>query len=122
MGIGLALIGSILMFLGWVLAIVPGFRGIKDVAVVIVVAIIGFGVVLIPAGMDLFLQPAQGKRNPAAILISVLPSAILFLITVFVIPMEPLIRVLAIVVEVVGVALYVWAWRSTHRGPSEAMT
>jgi hypothetical protein len=108
------------MFVGWVLAIVPALHSIKHVIVILVVAVVGFALVLVPAGMELFLQPAQTKRGPTAILIAVLPSAVLFLITVLVVPVAPVFRVLAIVAELAGMAIFIWSWVSAQGQPSGA--
>lgn len=115
----LALVGSILMFAGWMLAIVPAFHHLHRVALVVVVAVIGFGLVLIPAGIDVLTrQPEGGKRGPRTIIVSMLPSAVIFFITVAVLQIDVVFRVLAIVCEISGMAIYGWSSRVYQRGTS----
>lgn len=106
----LALLGSALMFAGWVLAIVPAFRHLQNVAIVVIVAVIGFALVLIPAGMDMMGAASGEKRSLGTIVVSTIPAALLFLITVFALPLETVYRVLAILAELAGMALYLAAW------------
>lgn len=78
---------------------------------------VGFGLVLIPAGMDFFFRrPERGKRGTGTIVTSILPSAVIFLIVIAVLPLDTVFRVLAIVCEVAGMAMYGWAmWGHTQR-------
>ncbi len=111
------LIGSILMFAGWVLAIVPAFHDLHHVGLVVAAAIIGFGLVLIPAGVNfLTSQPAGGKRGPGTMVASMTPSAVIFFITVAVVPLGAIVRVLAILCEVAGMAVYGWSWWGQSSG------
>jgi hypothetical protein len=121
-GLPLAVAGSILMFLGWILAIVPTFRDLGSVWPIVLLALIAFAVVLIPPGVDLFARPATPghKRGPIPVLISTLPAAGLFLITVFELPLAAGVRAAAIVLELVGMAVYVWAWWSYRHVTSPA--
>ncbi|MDQ2744255.1 MAG: hypothetical protein M3Z66_18445 [Chloroflexota bacterium] len=116
LNIGLALLGSLLMFAGWVLAIVPAFQHIHRVALVVVVAIIGFGIVLVPTGLDLFMAPGPGqKRGLGTLLVSLVPAVALFLITVIVLPLGAFFRGIAIASEFAGMALYGWSrWTYRH--------
>jgi len=111
----MALLGSILMFAGWVLAIVPAFHHFHRIAIIVIVAVIGFGVVLIPSGLDILGMPrdAGEKRGTVTLLVSMLPAAVLFVITVVVLPLAPVYRILAIVAEVVGMVAFAWAWRAS---------
>ncbi|HZS94700.1 MAG TPA: hypothetical protein VFA78_07875 [Chloroflexota bacterium] len=114
----LALIGSILMFAGWVLAIVPVFHHAKDFILPLVLGIIGFGIVLVPAGLAFFAtvrEPAE-KRGVGVVIVSILPAAVLFVITVAAFPLAPLFRVLALVAEFIGMGAYGWAFWAYHRG------
>lgn len=105
------LISSILMFAGWVLAIVPAFQDLHRVGLVVAAAVIGFGLVLIPAGVNfLTKRPEEGKHGPRTIAVSMIPSAVIFLIMVAIIPIDAIFRVLAIVCEVAGMAIYGWSW------------
>jgi hypothetical protein len=116
----LALIGSMLMFAGWVLAIVPAFHDLHRVALVVGVAVVGFGLVLIPAGVDFLGNQTAGKRGPRAIIVSMLPSVVLFFITVAVLPLSAIFRVLATICEIGGMAIYGGAWGVYPRGSSSA--
>lgn len=111
-----ALLGSVLMFIGWVLAIVPAFHHIQRIALVLGVAVVGFGLVLIPLGLDLFLAPASpAKRGLGTLLISMLPAVILYLIVVTVLPVGTVARVLSLLTELGGMLVYGWAWWDRHR-------
>lgn len=117
------LIGSILMFAGWVLAIVPAFHHLHRVALVVAAAIIGFGLVLIPAGVHFLTSQSEGgKRGPGTIVVSMLPSAVIFFITVAVIPLGAVFRVLAILCEIVGMAVYGWSWGAHSRRAAGAVS
>ncbi|MGH2449234.1 MAG: hypothetical protein ACRDFS_11625 [Chloroflexota bacterium] len=112
--LGLALLGSILLFIGWALAIIPAFHHIHSIALVIAIAVVGSGVALIPAGLDVFVQPAPGpgeKRGVSVLLVSYLPAIILFVVTVTVLPLSGWIRALALLAEGVGLVVYAFAWR-----------
>lgn len=109
-----ALIGSILMFIGWVLAIVPAFHHFKSIALVVVVAIVAFGLAIIPAGLDIFV-PSQ-KRGAATIIFSLIPAIIIFLVAAFVLPIGGIARLLAIISELAGMALYGWTWHTAQGG------
>lgn len=115
---GLALLGSVLMFVGWVLAIVPTFHQVKDVILPVVLGIIGFGIVLVPAGLEFFgrSQEAPGeKRGVGVVFVSILPAAILFAIAVAAFPLSALFRILAVAVELIGMVAYGWAiWVYHH--------
>ncbi len=108
----LALVGSILMFCGWILAILPSFQHLRNIALVVVVALIGFGLVLIPSGLDFIWFPARSsqKRGVGVLLISVLPAAMLFLLTVAILPISLAFRVVAVAAEFLGMAIYSRAW------------
>lgn len=111
---GLAILGSLLMLIGWALAIVPTFHDLSSVWPVVVVALIAFGAVLIPPGADIFYRPGQPgqKRGLIPVLIAAVPAAALFVVVVAVLPLALALRVLAIVVELVGMALFIAAWGS----------
>jgi hypothetical protein len=99
------------MFAGWVLAIIPAFRHVQSIALVLVVAVGAFGLVLIPSGLDIFQLPlADRGRGPMVLVISMLPAAGLFLATVLILPIGPGFRALAIVAECLGMGMYGWAW------------
>ena len=104
----LALVASILMFCGWVLAILPAFTYLQNIVLVAVIALIGFGLVLIPAGLDFVWFPSRPnqKRGAGVLLISVLPGALLFLLTVAILPLSFVFRVAAVIIEFLGVAIY----------------
>lgn len=114
----MALIGSILMFAGWVLAIVPVFHHVKDFILPLVFGIIGFGIVLIPAGLAFFAtaQEPSEKRGVGVVIVSILPAAVLFVVTVAAFPLPTLFRVLALVAEFTGMGAYGWAFWAYHRG------
>ena len=120
----LALVGSILMFCGWVLAILPAFTYLQNIVLVAVIALIGFGLVLIPAGLDFVWFPSRPnqKRGAGVLLISVLPGALLFLLTVAILTISFAFRVAAVIIEFLGVAIYSRAWwasnHSRDRRPS----
>jgi hypothetical protein len=100
------------MFFGWIFAIVPSFDHLRSIALVVGIAIIGFGLVLIPSGLDFFWFPGRSgqKRGIGVLLVSVLPAAILFLITVVILPISATIRLVALVAEFVGMAIYSRSW------------
>ncbi|CCF86196.1 hypothetical protein [Nitrolancea hollandica] len=108
----LALAGSLLMFAGWIFAIVPSFEHLQNIALVVGIAIVGFGLVLIPSGLDFFWFPGRSgqKRGIGVLLVSVLPAAILFLLTVIILPIGAAIRLVALVAEFVGMAIYSRSW------------
>lgn len=113
--VALALVASVLMFAGWALAIVPAFHDLAGIVVVLVLGLLLFALVLIPAGMDALYpeRPKRGsKRGLGAALIAVLPAVALIVLTAVVMPIAPIFAVLAIVAEVVGIALYLWDWYS----------
>lgn len=114
----LALAGSILMFFGWIFAIVPSFQHLQNIALVVGIALIGFGLVLIPSGLDYFWFPARPdqKRGIGVLLISVLPAAILFLLMVVILPISVVFRVIALVAEFFGMAIYSRSWWVFTRG------
>lgn len=118
----LALTGSILMFLGWVLAIVPTFHDLANVWVVVLLALIAFAVVLIPPGVDIFARPgAPGqKRGLVPTLIAAVPAALLFIVAAAELPLSASVRALAIVLELVGMAVYLWAWECNCDATSHA--
>lgn len=114
----LALAGSALMFAGWVLAIVGSFDHVRRVALVVAVAVVGFGLVLIPAGLDIVGgqgQPGE-KRGLIPLLVTVVPAAVLFVIVVFALPLGAVVRVLAIVLEAAGLVVSGRAWMAARRG------
>lgn len=114
----LALAASILMFAGWVLAIVPTFHDLAGVVVVVILGLLLFALVLIPAGMDLFYpeRPRPGtKRGLGRAILSVLPAVALIVLTAVVMPLAPIVAALAIAAEVLGIALYLWDWYSVQR-------
>lgn len=114
----LALAGSALMFAGWVLAIVGSFDHLRRVALVVAVAVVGFGLVLIPAGLDIVGgqgQPGE-KRGLIPLLVTVVPAAVLFVIVVFALPLGAVVRVLAIVLEAAGLVVSGRAWMAARRG------
>ncbi len=108
----LALAGSFLMFAGWIFAIVSSFEHLRNVALVVGIAIVGFGLVLIPSGLDFFWFSGRfsQKRGISVLLVSVLPAAILFLLTVIILPISVAIRLVALVAEFVGMAIYSRSW------------
>lgn len=112
----LALVGSILMFCGWVLAILPSFVHLQNIVFVVVIALIGFGLVLVPSGLDFVWFPARSnqKRGIGVLLISVLPAAVLFLLTVAILPLSLAFRVVAVVAEFLGMAIYSRAWWASN--------
>lgn len=113
----LALAGSALMFAGWVLAIVGSFDHLRRVALVVAVAVVGFGLVLIPAGLDIVGgqgQPGE-KRGLIPLLVTVVPAAVLFVIVVFALPLGAVVRVLAIVLEAAGLVVSGRAWMAARR-------
>lgn len=113
--VALAFIASVLMFAGWVLAIVPAFRDIAGIIVVLILGLLLFALVLIPAGLDA-LYPERlhrgAKRGLISAILSVLPAVALIVLTAVVMPIAPIFAVLAIACEVVGIALYLWDWYS----------
>lgn len=113
--IALAFVASVLMFVGWVLAIVPAFRDIAGVIVVLILGLLLFALVLIPAGMDALYpeRPRHGaKRGLISAILSVLPAVALIVLTAIVMPIAPIFAILAIAAEVLGIALYLWDWYS----------
>ncbi len=116
--VALALIASVLMFAGWVLAIVPAFRDLAGVIVVLVLGLLLFALVLIPAGMEA-LYPERprrdGKRGLGSALIAVVPAVALIVLTAYVMPIAPIFAVLAIFAEVLGIALYLGDWYAGQR-------
>ena len=116
-----AFVGSLLMFVGWLLAIVPAFQHLASVWPVIAIASVAFALVLIPSGLNFFYWPAtsDSKRGIGAILWSVIPALVLIVITVAILPIPPVVRILAVVAELVGMGFYGWAWW-THRNPPDA--
>ncbi len=117
-----ALIGSLLMFAGWVLAIVPAFHHLGQLWLVLAIALVMFGLVLIPSGLDFYFWPAasDSKRGIGAILWSMIPALVLMLFTVAVLPTAPIVRIVAIVVEIAGMGMYGWAWWMHRNPPGEA--
>ncbi|HZU12682.1 MAG TPA: hypothetical protein VFB58_07565 [Chloroflexota bacterium] len=117
--IGLAFAGSILMFIGWVLALVPAFR-LKthpEIVVPLVIAVIAFGVVLIPAGLQFLGEPGR-RRGVSVVFASLVPAALLFILVVVFFPLQPGFRALAIVAEFLGLAGYGWAFYNYGRDTS----
>lgn len=109
--LALALLGSILMLAGWVLAIVPTFRHVESIALVLAIAVAAFGLVLVPAGLDVFRLPlADAGHGPAVVVASLLPAAALFLATVLTLPIGQVLRAVAVASESLGMGLYGWAW------------
>lgn len=114
--VGLALLGSLLMFIGWALAIVPTFHDLASEWPVVVIALLAFGAILIPPGADIFYRPGQPgqKRGLFPVLIAAVPVAALFIVVVAVLPLAPVLRVLAIVAELAGMAIFMAAWRGLN--------
>lgn len=112
--VAFALLGSLLMFIGWVLAIVPTFHDLASEWPVVVVALLAFGAILIPPGADIFYRPGQPgqKRGLFPVLIAAVPAAVLFIVVVAVLPLAPLLRVLAVVLELIGMAIFMASWGS----------
>ena len=111
--VALDLVASILMFAGWVLAIVPAFHDLAGVIVVLILGLLLFALILIPAGMDALYpeRPVHGaKRGLLNALVSVLPAVALIVLTAIVMPIAPIFAVLAIAAEALGIALYLWDW------------
>lgn len=121
--VALAFIASVLMFAGWVLAIVPAFRDIAGIIVVLILGLLLFALVLIPAGLDA-LYPERlhrgAKRGLISAILSVLPAVALIVLTAVVMPIAPVFAVLAIAAEVLGIALYLWDWYAGQRGSGTA--
>lgn len=116
--VALAFVASALMFAGWVLAIVPAFHDLAGVIVVLVLGLLLFALVLIPAGMDALYpeRPLRGeKRGIGAALIAVLPAVALIVLTAVTMPIAPAFAALAIIAEVLGIALYLGAWYAGRR-------
>ncbi|HET7035206.1 MAG TPA: hypothetical protein VFI42_05930 [Thermomicrobiaceae bacterium] len=114
-----ALAGALLMFAGWLLAILPAFRHLHRVWLVVVLAVVLYGLVLVPSSLDIFTNRPRGngKRGAGTLAISLVPALAIFVILVVVAPLSLLAGVLAIVVELAGMALYGWAWwRYQHAG------
>lgn len=113
-GVALAVAGSLLMFLGWIVAIVPTFHDLRSVWPVVVIALIAFGVVLIPPGLDVFWRPGEPgqKTGLFPVLIAALPAALLFIVAVGVLPLSTGLQVLAIALELGGIVVYLGAWWS----------
>ncbi len=115
-----ALLGSLLMFAGWVLAIVPSFQHLNQVWLVTALVVVFFGLVLIPSGLDFFFWSAPAdstsKRGVGVIVWSMLPALALMVIAISVLPTPLVTRILAIVTELVGMGLFGWAWW-TYRAP-----
>lgn len=112
--LAIALLGSLLMFVGWVLALVPTFHHLSDEWPVVAVALIAFGAVLIPPGADLFNrlgQPGE-KRGLFPVLIAVVPAALLYIVVVVILPLATGLRVLAVILELMGMAVFLVAWGS----------
>lgn len=105
----LALLGSVLMFGGWVIVILSAFHHIGNLALVIGVAVVAFGVVLIPAGMDL-VAAREVKRNARSIVISAVPAVGLFLVALVTLHTNGPAAVVASLCEIAGMAAYLWAW------------
>lgn len=121
--VALALIASVLMFAGWVLAIVPAFHDLAGVVVVLILGLLLFALVLIPAGMDVLYpgRPRAGaKRGLFAAVLAVLPAVALIVLTAVVMPIAPIFAVLAIAAEVLGIALYLWDWYTGQRSGTAA--
>jgi disulfide bond formation protein DsbB len=122
--IGLALLGSILMFAGWVLAIAPAFQHVKHGEIPLILGGVGFGVVLIPLGLDFLGTPREEtseKRGKGTLVVSLLPAVALFVIVVAVFPLSTLFRILAVAVEFVGMAAYSRAvWVYHHPSPASS--
>lgn len=118
--VALALVGSLLMFCGWIIAILPAFQHLRSIALVVVVALIGFGLVLIPSGLDFIWFPPRSnqKRGIGVLLISILPAALLFLITAVILPISLAFQVIAVVTEFLGMAIYGRAWWDSTHGRS----
>ncbi|HEX6800359.1 MAG TPA: hypothetical protein VF116_21790 [Ktedonobacterales bacterium] len=120
----LALIASVLMFAGWVLAIVPAFHDLAGVVVVLILGLLLFALVLIPAGMDALYpeRPSMrgAKRGLFAAVLAVLPAVALIVLTAVVMPIAPIFAVLAIAAEVLGIALYLWDWYTGLRSGTAA--
>lgn len=122
--VALALIASALMFAGWVLAIVPAFQDLAGVIVVLILGLLLFALVLIPAGMDALYPErpsARGaKRGLFSAILSVLPAVALIVLTAVVMPIAPVFAILAIAAEVLGIALYLWDWYHVQRSGGTA--
>lgn len=112
--VGLALLGSLFMFIGWALAIVPTFHDLASEWPVVIIALIAFGAILIPPGADIFYRPGQPgqKHGLFPVLIAAVPAALLFIVVVAVLPLAPVLRALAVALELVGMALFMAAWGS----------
>ena len=121
--VALALVASILMFTGWVLGIVPAFHDLAGIIVGLVLGLLLFAFVLMPAGMDA-LHPVgsrrDAKRGLVTAILSVLPAVGLIMLTAAVMPIHPFFAFLAIAAEVLGIALYLWAWYTGQRGSGTA--
>lgn len=117
--IAVAFVASLLMFVGWALAIVPAFHDLAGIIVVLILGLLLFALVLIPAGMDALYPerpPRRGaKRGLAAAIFAVLPAVALIVLTAVVMPIAPIFAILAIAAEVVGIALYLWDWYAGQR-------
>ena len=118
--VALALIASVLMFSGWVLAIVPAFHDLAGVVVVLILGLLLFALVLIPAGMDALyperLSMRGAKRGLFSAIVAVLPAVALIVLTALVMPIAPIFAILAIAAEVLGIAIYLWDWYSVQQG------
>lgn len=113
--VGLGALGSLLMFAGWVLAVVPLFHHVREFLLPVVLGIIGFGIVLVPAGLDFFGGPGR-KRGASVVIASMLPAAALFIIAVIAFPLTTPFRIAAVIAEFAGMAIYGWAFWSYQRG------
>ena len=111
-----SLAGALLMFAGWLLAILPVFQHLHRVWLVVVVAVVLYGLVLVPSSLDIFTARARGKRGAGALAISLVPALAIFVILVVVAPLSFGLAALALAVEVAGMALYGWAWWRFQQG------
>ena len=108
--LALALAGALLMFAGWLLAILPVFRNLRHLWLVVAVAVLVYGLVLVPSSLDIFVTRRGGKRGPGTLAVSLVPAVVIFLILVFAEPLHAVASALAIAIELAGIAIYGWAW------------
>ncbi len=124
--VALAFVASVLMFAGWVLAFVPAFHDIAGVIVVLILGLLLFALVLIPAGVDA-LSPERprtrgAKRRLPSAIVAMLPAVALIVLTAIVMPIAPVFAALAIAAEVLGIALYLWDWYASQRSGGSGTT
>lgn len=120
--LSLAGVGSILTFAGWVLALAPAFHRASNVTLVVVFAVVGFGLVLVPAGLDI-ITPSRPDRKGRrmSVVVAIIPALVIFGVVAATLPIGRGFLIAAIVAEVVGVLIYGWAWWLAHDSDASSL-